>query len=481
MDLTEQIERMQIHYGLKHDPLGALVDTMVFSGAGGRYETAETIRHLLTYSPQDSILVGPSGSGKRALVSQVIKMLESQWRVAWIDGSMLQTTSDLFQEVIGQLGLGLKVSDIESQEVSAVINAIDSRVGEDELFLLVVQYADQVPAFLLEMMGELRNQALSLESRLRQIWLVNDDQPMSGVIDEDDWYVHKLQPLTDEEAYQYLKDRFIAAGYVDTFPIGPKDVNRLNDLSGGIPKELNEITRDYLISSTFQGVEKKTSFPVTHVAAGLTALVLVIIAFVYQANDHRRGDEVVVLQHSPSAEQSLSDVERKLADAVARVEAKQDSAEAITPEPKVIAQPEEVKAPLSPRVKAPEPVASDDQTVVVLPSSADDAIPVVQNTTTSESGAAPVSLLQSAKDEEYTLQLIGVRDRSKLSAMLEAFAPNSSVEVVETVYKDAPWYVLIFGKFPDKASAQKGATEIPDSLGISEPWARSFSSIRNSQ
>ncbi len=464
MDLAEQTERMQSYYGLKHDPFGALVDTLLFSGAGGRYETAETIRHLLAYSQQDSLLTGPAGIGKRELATQVIKLLEPHWCVAWIDGASVQTQSDLLQELIGQLGLGLKLNDIESIEVTSILRAIAKRTEDDEAFLVVVQHADQLPTQLLAVLIELRTKAMQIPDRLRQIWLLENEQTVKQWTNDDDWYVHQIQPLTEDSAYQYLKDRFVAAGYMDAFPIDPKDVARLNELASGLPLELNHIARDYLISSTFQTTESKRSFPITHVAAGVAALTLVAIAILYQATEQKSESEIPE-RLIESQQLPISTVEQKLAEAVAKVEAKQSNNE----------QTIEVTEPL-PIAKTPElepaqdSVGSDEQKPVVKPVESPIQVATATNV-----------MLKSAPDGDYTLQLIGVRDRNKLNAMMQQFPEDAPVEVVETTYKGSPWFVLIYGQFPDKPKAQSAASELPESLGVSEPWARTFKSIRSSQ
>ena len=490
MDLAEQTERIQTHYGLKHDPFGALVDSMVFSSAGHRYEMAETLRHLLTYSPQDSILLGPVGIGKRSVTAQVIKLLDPQWRVAWVDAGALASLADFYQELIGQLGLGLRANEIDSDAANDILEAIKERAA-DESFLLIAQNLASAPDGLSAALLELRAGAVDIDERLRQIWLVDREADLPAQLNEQDWYVQTLLPFSEGDAYQYLKDRFVAAGSVKEFPIDTKDVVRLNDIAHGIPQALNEVARDYLISSTFQSPEQRRSFPVTHVAAGAAALTLVVIAILYQANESYNKKSV-----TPSApvesETALpkSAVEQKLAEAVAQVEAKQ------TPD---------VSSPLEPSYRqtnsainlASAAVAKPDNetasgefntAATTLPTATPPAFnvePAVEPPKAQQIGLTQQSqsstLITTASGTEYTLQLIGVRDKTKLSPLLSQFKTNAPVEIVETRYKNAAWYVLIYGHYPDKPTAQLAVAELPDGLGIADPWVRTFDSLRKSQ
>ncbi|WP_196156874.1 SPOR domain-containing protein [Reinekea sp. G2M2-21] len=474
MDLSEQSERMQSFYNLKHDPFGSVVDAMVFSGAGGRYETAETIRHLLNYSHQDSLLVGHSGSGKRTLALQVLKLLEDQWRVAWIDGSENQSSTELIKEIIGQLGLGLKVSESNESLLSQIADVVSSRYQDEESFLIVVQFADLLPVESLETLQQIRELADPVDYRVRQLWLSDHWAQLGPLIDESDWYVHPLEPFSDTDAEQYLKDRLVAAGNVGESLFAQKDVARLNQLSDGNPANLNEAARDYLIGSTFKTTERKFSFPLPHAIAGIAALSLVVIAILYQTNENKT-ESVPLLTEKPV--QDMTEVEKKLAEAIAKVEAKQ-TVEIADPSPVEVATIGETEGQASVKVPSSEEVADEPTTE----QGNEETVPEV-----SESAPDPVAtdipaagLLAKGADTEFTIQLIGVREREKLQQLIPAFSDSKMVDIVQTTYQGKPWFVLIYGQFPDKASAQASVPNIPAEVGVKEPWIRSFKSLRDS-
>jgi len=469
VDSSEQTEHMQSIYHLQHDPFGALVDAMVFSGAGGRYETAETIRHLLTYSHQDSLVLGPAGTGKRMLAQQVLKMLEEHWRVAWIDGSETDSLVELLREIVGQLGLGLRLDADPDELLRRVIEITSERTRNDESFLVVVQFADRLPVEMLAKLQMLRGTGDELESRIRQLWLSNSLDDLVGPIDQDDWYVHPLQPLSDPEAEQYIKDRLIAAGDVSGLPIPIKDVHRLNYMAGGLPDRLNELARDYLISATFKTSEAGRSFPLTHVMAGLAALVLVVIAFVY--NETVSQPEAVSAVAEPL--QSMSAVEKRLAEAVANVEAKQQvlaqDDETTNPAESPSGSDESLPAPVDPADPADPAVAS---VFKVSPQSL--AIPPV--------AAAPAQtkqrLLLSGAPEAFTQQLIGVRDKATLEQLVLQFKVPESVDIVESVHKGKAWFILIHGQFATKEAALSAVGDLPSAFKGQTPWVRTFKAIR---
>ncbi|EAR10994.1 hypothetical protein MED297_10801 [Reinekea sp. MED297] len=461
---------MQSYYNLAHDPFGAIVDAMVFSGAGGRYETAETLRHLLAYSQQDSQLEGPAGSGKRMLAQQVIKMLDESWRVAWVDAADLDSPKALEKEIIGQLGLGLKVEDDTATLLKRINAVIAQRYADEESFLLVVQRADQARPEVEQLLDALRVQAEDADHRIRQLWLVENADAVSDEGDTD-WYRHPLEPFTDADAEQYIRDRMIASGYVDDLPIPFTDIARLNQLSGGIPLQLNDMVRDYLISSTFRTTEKKQAFPLTHVIAGVAALTLVTVAFLYQTGES--GDNQPVRQAdsgSTETDRPLTSVEQRLADAVAQVEARQSGSESVTAE---------VEATEASTVSSDSTGSeSEPSESVALPSSTEGS-PTAEESRPTQNAEVP-SLLDRGDDAQYTVQLIGVRDQAQLASLLAEFNSPLDVDIVETTYQGDPWFVLIYGQFDTRDEAQSAFEALPEGLFSGDPWIRSFQSLRSS-
>ena len=482
MDLSEQSERMQSYYNLKHDPFGAIVDSMVFSGAGGRYETAETIRHLMTYSHQDSLLVAPPGSGKRTLGLQVLKLLDEQWRIAWIDGSDVESVSALLKEIIGQFGLGLKLEEEPLELVQRIEDSVAKRY-EEESFLIVVQYADRLPEQVRDILLSIRASASDIDSRIRQLWLSDQWEHLVSHLDEDDWYLHALERLTDADAEQYLKDRLVASGNVNELPIPTKDIARLNQLAEGNPSQLNESARDYLISSTFKTTEKSQKFPLTHVFAGVAALSLVVIAVLYQTTEKSTEAEAVPVVKSLD---SMTSVEKKLAEAVAKVEAKQ-SDDSQGPQADAIAEVINVQQSVDDAASENENLEDTAEQVQQDTSSLESVVTEIDEGTVEEKTIVVAdtelvsNIFTSAADDEFTMQLIGVRERSKLEELTASLSKPNQYDIVETRHQDKPWYILIYGRYSSKDQALVAVSELPTELGVSEPWIRTFSSIRAQQ
>ncbi len=94
--------------------------------------------------------------------------------------------------------------------------------------------------------------------------------------------------------------------------------------------------------------------------------------------------------------------------------------------------------------------------------------------------APPASTLPAwvaaAADDHYTLQLVGLSQKSSAETYLKDHRLDDKAAIIVSERKGAPWYSVIYGDFPDKASAQSAT--LPASLKATKPWPRTFAAVR---
>jgi DamX protein len=183
-------------------------------------------------------------------------------------------------------------------------------------------------------------------------------------------------------------------------------------------------------------------------------------------------------------------VQQRLAEAVARVEARREAeseAQAQAPEPVTPAQGVQPEpAPEQGTEIAPEPALEGEE--VSEPGDALEPEPATEVESDPEpepepEPAPPVEsdsgLLAEADDAEYTLQLVGVRDRAALEQIMAAQSTALPLEIVTATFEGRPWYVLIHGRYADAETARAAVSGLPAELRTQQPWARSFASLRS--
>lgn len=478
-DMPDQTQRMLDYYGLARDPFGEDVDDAVFSGVAERSDTVEQLKHLLTFSPQDCLLMAPAEGGKRHLAREVLRRFDDEWRVAWLDAGSASQLDIICRELIGQLGLGLRVDSDTASLFRNIADAIAQRTSDGENFLLIVEHADRWSEEVQSWVQSLHTLATQTDLRMRQLWLAESATAIEQASNDELWFVLVLEPFTETDAAGYLRDRFAAAGHLDTVPIDTRDIARLNDLAHGLPGHLNQVVSDYLIAGTFKTTERRQGFPLTHVIAGSAVVTLLVLVFLYSRGGDEPVPEIAVSDTETDVASANSEVQQRLAEAVARVEARQqegagvdnaDTVPAAEPEippapatePPAAAEPEELAA-----VQATEPEPSNTE-------------PAPSSPSPGTAGSSLPGWLAEASDSQYSLQLLGVRDRAAIVRLVEDQTNPEQFGILTTQLDSRPWHVLVYGLYPDSAAARADIPNLPDDFSDQSPWARTVADLKSS-
>lgn len=490
-DMPDQTQRMLDYYGLARDPFGEDVDDTVFSGVAERSDTVEQLKHLLTFSPQDCLLMAPAEGGKRHLAREVLRRFDDEWRVAWLDAGSASQLDIICRELIGQLGLGLRVDSDTASLFRNIADAIGQRTSDGENFLLIVEHADRWTEEVQSWVQSLHRLATQPDLRMRQLWLAESATAIEQASNDELWFVLVLEPFAETDAAGYLRDRFAAAGHLDAVPIDARDIARLNDLAHGLPGHLNQVVSDYLIAGTFKTTERRQGFPLTHVIAGSAVVTLLVLVFLYSRGGDEAVPEMTVSGTDTEVASANSEVQQRLAEAVARVEARQqgnagvddaDTEPAPAPEtppapatePPAAPEPEE---PAAAPITEPEPASPGPEPE---PDTEPDTEPAPSTSPSGTAGSSLPGWLAEANDSQYSLQLLGVRDRAAIVRLVEGQSEPEQFGIITTQLDSRPWHVLVYGLYPDSAAARADIPNLPDDFSGQSPWARNVADLKAS-
>ena len=77
----------------------------------------------------------------------------------------------------------------------------------------------------------------------------------------------------------------------------------------------------------------------------------------------------------------------------------------------------------------------------------------------------------------WTVQIVGVANQQNLDTFIKQQQLNDQdYRIVETVSKGAPWWVVIYGHYPNRDAADMARQNLPENLAI-DAWLRPLSSI----
>ena len=142
---------------------------------------------------------------------------------------------------------------------------------------------------------------------------------------------------------------------------------------------------------------------------------------------------------------------------------------------------QEKRAEAPPLVVAQDKPARDDRVGVETEASAQEkpSAPVPAATKKPRQNATySTTWLRGQNPQSYVLQLFGVRDRAAADSFIETQRIENRSTVLATQHEGAPWYIVLYGHYPNRAAAVAAIAKLPEKLTKTKPWARSIASIK---
>lgn len=80
----------------------------------------------------------------------------------------------------------------------------------------------------------------------------------------------------------------------------------------------------------------------------------------------------------------------------------------------------------------------------------------------------------------YTLQLFGVSERAAATRFIASQQLAAQARVINTQREGHAWFIVVYGGYPTRAAAQKGAANLPAAVRrASQPWIRTTASLKS--
>lgn len=89
-----------------------------------------------------------------------------------------------------------------------------------------------------------------------------------------------------------------------------------------------------------------------------------------------------------------------------------------------------------------------------------------------------VQALEGLADKDYTVQLVSYRSLKRAEGAVTRFRLGADARIYTSQSRGRVWFVIIYGKFSQKAQAEAAITELPRSLRKAKPRVRQVGAIR---
>lgn len=239
-------------YGLKAKPFEITPDPkFLFHSESHR----EALAHL-TYAVREkkgfTVITGEVGTGKTTLVQTLLSRLNGNTRTAYLFNPKLGST-DFIHYICEDFGLkGQKRS--KGQYLTQLHNYLLERYAQNENVVLIIDEAHTLDPKLLEEVRLLTNLETP-KSKLLQVILIGQPE-LNNVLNDPQYRQLKqrislryhLQPLSRKDTKEFIYKRLRVAGVSDPYLFTPKALNEIYEYSKGIPRLINIICDNALLT-----------------------------------------------------------------------------------------------------------------------------------------------------------------------------------------------------------------------------------------
>ncbi|MEW6730716.1 MAG: AAA family ATPase [Acidobacteriota bacterium] len=243
----------QEFYGLTENPFSLTPDPKYLFFTPRHQEALAQLFYGITERKGFMVLIGEVGTGKTLLLNKLLDALNDQNILSAYIFNPAMTTRDLFEYVAADFGLECNVGS-KSQFLLQLNNLLIERYRRNQITVLIVDEAQNLNFDVLEELRMLTNLETTRD-KLLQIVLAGQpelatklDHPSLRQIKQRIALRHRLKPLTYEQTHDYIRARLAIAGRQGELPFSESAINKVYELSGGIPRLINNLCDNALLT-----------------------------------------------------------------------------------------------------------------------------------------------------------------------------------------------------------------------------------------
>jgi DamX protein len=475
-------------YGIRKNPFPIGEADDFFFSTPSLEAHIRALRNLVEYGDLLLVISGVEGAGKT-------------------HASM--TVDSLVDALLTGFGVHARGDDTMADE--ALLRSHLAQAHNDgDIAVLAVDDAHLLPRTCTDFLLGLAQQHDDIELRV----MFATEPGRLGFSTSDPKHVHVvvLKPFDVQQCGDYLHTRLSHAGLVGDSPFDASVVDEIHQDSGGIPGEIHPLAVHALLANA-DTPRLRHRTPMTRRALAYLALVLVVagaVAFWLQPEPGLDGfvvrDPGVTgrVKGRPLAGTEPGDIVPQRPVGTSAVQARSPEPEAdpgmVFAKQPAKEKPTEVTKPVAAKtdddvkvftlegerasttaavaVTSPAPVKSE----VAVPGG-EPLVSLAKNVTPAATAAGTPRIgrdldwLRRQDPSHYVIQLVGTRDASAARKFVDSHQLGEEGAWFVTAHQDKPWYVVVYGMYPDKASARAAIETLPEALRAGSPWPRTVASV----
>jgi type II secretory pathway predicted ATPase ExeA len=442
--------------------------------------------HLAPYSDV-LLLLGDAGVGRTTLLRTFVKRAASSWRISFVSANALMDGVTLLRQIAKGFDFKLPETDSVDDLLSELDRYLQSLGRSGQRAIVIIDdahlLADDVLLLAEKILRDERTEnSVSLvvsmcseqESKLDRFALLKEHLA----------YTLVLEPFNRKEVAGYLHSRLAGRiADIDSL-LTPEVLDNIYHKSGGLPEEINRMAQA-LVSQGKKGKggagRSKARLVTPVIVIGVVAGVL----FFYQDEINRRfhllpEQQTVAGSTAKKAEKPVQEPDQTVATTVAPLGEEGLAMLEGTQEPLPIPLPaDEVAQKEEPQTQtaAPEATLTEEK-----PAQKVETPPPAAKEKPAEPLPAKLSpemqWLMDQPDGNYTMQLMALVDPELVRRYARDWKIAGKSAVYSVTKRGKQLTVLVYGSYPNVATAKKAAASLPRSWHVRDPWIRSFAHVK---
>ena len=496
-------------HGIRKNPFPIDLSDDLFFSTPTLTKQIDLLRNLVAFGDSLLVVSGVEGAGKTTFLNQFLLAADGHWSCCRIDARAAMSLDSLVDELLRGFGLKAYGDDAQDDETVLRTHLADLRAN-GHVAVVTVDDAHLLPQICTEFLLGLAQPREDVQLRL----LLCTEPGRLGFSTNDAKRVHVvvLQPFDEQQSSDYINARLQFAGLDGDSPFSATLIENIHQDSGGLPGTIHSLALHTLMANTdtaqFHRRPLRIPRPMVYLAmalivAGVAALWLrpdpghePVASIDTGATDKVRGRVEGVVARSSAGETTTGGNETqttKVVEVEPQAISESGSAKTPTPESKqaaagvvLVRAADDTKAASAgrsgastqPAISVTSPGPTKGATPAVEP-----VTPLAGNVTTSASvpaeprAARDLDWLRKQEPSNYVIQLVGTRNVAAADKFVDdhKLGPNGAWFL--TSHENKPWYVVVYGMYPDSASARAAIKALPEALRAGSPWPRSVASV----
>jgi general secretion pathway protein A len=243
----------EAHFGLKNNPFYMTPDPSALYWTTAHREALAGLTYAIVQNKGFVVLTGPAGTGKTTLLRKLLDSAPVPMRTSIVYNPTL-TANEFLELALADFDMP-RVPMNKAQRLMRLEQFLLSTHRDGKAAVLIIDEAHKLSPELLEEVRLLTNFETARQ-KLLQIVLVGQPE-LNGILNREDlWQLKQriavrlqIQPLSEADVPLYLHFRWTKAGGAEPFPFQPAAIELITAASKGIPRMINGICDNALISA----------------------------------------------------------------------------------------------------------------------------------------------------------------------------------------------------------------------------------------